>query len=89
MQTEDEYLNIRKSYVDKLDAENTRLHSINKDLVKALEGVKRGSCWCEMGIGNPMMTSHSRQCGVARSTLFRANEQNNPAIKSPQETSDG
>lgn len=32
-----------------------------------LLSLKRGSCWCEMGIGNPMVTSHSQACqDVAR-----------------------
>lgn len=34
-----EYINVRKSYVDKLDAENTRLQSTNKGLLDALEGL--------------------------------------------------
>ena len=25
-------------------------------------GLKRGSCWCEHGIGNPMVPAHTEAC---------------------------
>lgn len=33
-----------------------------KALLNALKEVKRGQCWCEMAVGNPMVHSHSPQC---------------------------
>lgn len=30
--------------------------------VALLRALKRGSCWCEMGIGNPMYRDHSVTC---------------------------
>jgi len=35
---------------------------IHIELVELLESLKRGSCWCEMGIGNPMNTWHTTAC---------------------------
>lgn len=36
---------------------------------EALEKLKRGDCWCEMGIGNPMVREHSPSCVAARAAL--------------------
>lgn len=33
---------------------------------KALMDLKRGDCWCEVAIGNPMMRNHSPQCENAK-----------------------
>ena len=33
----EEYVHVRQSFVGKLDAENTRLQSLNRDLLEALE----------------------------------------------------
>jgi hypothetical protein len=38
-------------------------------LEKALWGMKRGSCWCEAGIGNPMYGGHTDSCKAARQLL--------------------
>ena len=29
---------------------------------KLLHKLKRGTCWCELGIGNPMMSGHTMLC---------------------------
>lgn len=29
-----------------------------------LQSLKRGHCWCEKGIGNPMMQDHSKICSI-------------------------
>ena len=34
-----------------------------KEILKEL---KRGSCWCEMAIGNPMVNGHSKGCFLAQ-----------------------
>lgn len=39
------------------------------DLEKALIGLKRGECWCDVGIGHPLMTEHSVSCKFARNAL--------------------
>ncbi len=30
--------------------------------VRLLKGCKIGDCWCQVGTGNPMMSSHSKHC---------------------------
>lgn len=36
------------------------------DLENALVSLKRGSCWCEMGIGDPRVVQHSHECDEVR-----------------------
>ena len=36
---------------------------------KALMDLKRGDCWCEMAIGNPMMRGHSPHCENAKRAM--------------------
>jgi len=31
-------------------------------MITVIRGLRRGSCWCEMGIGNPMVSQHTRTC---------------------------
>lgn len=31
-------------------------------MVELFNNIRRGSCWCELGIGNPMVKGHSRGC---------------------------
>ena len=68
------------SYIDKWWEENApelRLVAIKKDneverlreVLKALSHREPGGCWCDHGIGSPMMTSHSRACEEARRAL--------------------
>ena len=38
-------------------------------LREALEALKRGDCWCEMAIGNPMVKDHSAACKLASAVL--------------------
>ena len=58
-----------------LDALNARSATLRQaadaltTLSAALEAVARGTCWCEMGIGNPMATTHSPACVQARAAL--------------------
>ena len=42
-------------FVRELLAEVIESHS-------AIYALRRGDCWCEMGIGNPMMKEHSQIC---------------------------
>lgn len=42
-------------------------------LEKVIIDLKRGDCWCEMSIGNPMVKDHSPECKGARAIL--ANEE--------------
>lgn len=44
-------------------------------LREALVGLKRGHCWCEAGIGNPMMHGgHTVGCDTTRALLHEAKE---------------
>ena len=38
----------------------------DKRLIGWLLRLKTGSCWCPVGIGNPMYTSHSALCDEIR-----------------------
>ena len=41
-----------------------------RELVKVLRLLKRGDCWCEVGIGNPMLRGkHTQQCLIAQELL--------------------
>lgn len=40
-------------------------------LREALAGLKRGECFCEMAIGNPMYKEHSKQCVKATAALAK------------------
>lgn len=40
-----------------------------RDVSFALRSLKRGDCWCEKGIGNPMVTTHTAECELARKVL--------------------
>ena len=37
--------------------------------VLLLYGLRRGDCWCDVGIGNPMMSSHDKVCDEVRAFL--------------------
>lgn len=49
-----------------------RLRRRVQELGAALEALNRGSCWCEMAIGNPMVRTHSPECVQARAALAKA-----------------
>lgn len=52
----------------------TELRKQRDELIIALSQLKRGDCWCESGIGNPMMKGgHSYDCNFAKQTLVRCN----------------
>jgi hypothetical protein len=36
------------------------------EAVHIVQLVKRGTCWCQMGIGNPLATAHSERCLMAQ-----------------------
>ena len=40
-----------------------------RDIIWAL---RRGACWCEMAVGNPMVKEHSSACRAAKNQ-FEAN----------------
>ena len=41
----------------------------NQELKQALRLLKRGSCWCEMAICNPMVKEHSEGCKLAQQLM--------------------
>lgn len=50
----------------------TEFRNQRDELVMALFQLKRGDCWCEAGIGNPMMKGgHSYDCNFAKQALAR------------------
>lgn len=42
------------------------------ELLEALKGLKRGDCFCEVGIGRPGLTGHSPSCMRAKAAIGRA-----------------
>ena len=47
-------------------------------LVEALKLLKRGTCWCEMAIGHPLVNQHSLGCQAARELLSTKSEADTP-----------
>ncbi len=44
-----------------------------RDKLKALLRAKKtGSCWCQVGIGNPMLRDHTDACKAIRRALGEA-----------------
>lgn len=39
------------------------------EALKIIQSLKRGSCFCDVGIGNPMMSRHSSECDAASEFL--------------------
>lgn len=33
-----------------------------EEMMSIFEDLKTGDCWCQVGIGNPMITEHSKAC---------------------------
>jgi hypothetical protein len=45
------------------------------ELINALIGLKKGDCFCDVGIDNPMLQGrHSRSCGQATRALDKLKE---------------
>ena len=48
---------------------------LEEKMRKALKGLKRGECFCECGLDNPMMAgAHSKECQAARAAIKAAEE---------------
>lgn len=63
---EDHYREMARRFCEDRDEKK---HEVRK-LTAALVGLSRGDqCWCDLAIGNPMMSSHSRACEAARAAL--------------------
>lgn len=43
--------------------------------IHALHKLRRGDCWCEMSINNPMVQTHSEACEMARCAVERPDAQ--------------
>jgi len=66
----------RKHLVERiaeLEAKNARLSKENQILWDSLKSVQTGSCWCPVGIGNPMMSGHDPVCKAIRDALAGGN----------------
>ena len=53
-----------------------------RSLIKALEQLQlTPGCFCQMAIGNPMVSSHSTRCEVGRAVLAKVNSEGaTPAV---------
>jgi hypothetical protein len=49
-----------------------RLLENRNELLLALLAQRTGDCWCQMGIGNPMVREHSAACVAARKAIEQA-----------------
>ena len=67
-------------YADQADADRTALLALLDEAAAALRGTRRGyvyeehyeiPCWCEVAVGNPMMSGHSRACFTTRAVLAK------------------
>lgn len=52
-------------------------------LLGIIASLKRGTCWCEMGIGNPMVNSHSDACKAAAEAVGESHPNRAPAQDRP------
>ena len=43
-----------------------------QECLDLLDALKRGTCWCEVGIGNPMLQTHTVTCVRVQSIMKRA-----------------
>jgi hypothetical protein len=54
------------SDLDNLQKEFTNckssLQELQREMMIVLKGLKRGDCFCEMSIGNPMVKDHTESC---------------------------
>lgn len=59
--------------LDKMEEERDTLSAESDSLLAALKGLEAGGCWCEAGIGNPMMAGrHSEACEAAKDAIHEA-----------------
>jgi hypothetical protein len=53
-----------------------------KRAVELLKRLKRNDCWCEMGIGNPMYSGHTKVCKDVQGFLAELKQRRTHATKS-------
>lgn len=59
-----------ESFQNKGGTKNKLMKEINeighliviRNLKEIIQSLKRGSCWCEVAVGNPMVRGHSKGC---------------------------
>jgi len=54
---------------EELRKQIVELNGLNVALVQALVGLKRGDCYCEHGIDNPMFPDHTDSCKMATAVI--------------------
>lgn len=53
-----------------MTAEEEHIQSLENCIKGLMRGSKdRGGCWCEKGIGNPMLSDHTKQCKDTRELM--------------------
>lgn len=55
--------------VSALHAQQVSAEARVGDLQRIVRNLKTGSCWCLMGIGNPMVKEHSQTCDDAAAAV--------------------
>jgi hypothetical protein len=53
-------------------------------LLGIIASLKTGSCWCQMGIGNPMVDSHSEACKAAAEAVGESHPNRAPEPDRPK-----
>lgn len=65
---------IENGHVAALCAEVDALRQRRAELLGAIKALARGSCFCEMAVGNPMANTHSAACREAFEAIGRADD---------------
>ena len=63
----------QRGHTLEVEEANARLIAAAPDMLEAAYLVQRGlNCWCEHGIGNPMVSTHSIGCQAMRDAIAKA-----------------
>ena len=68
-------LGYQHGYFGEVQTSAHEIANLALSLVKALEGLKNSECFCDVGIGSPIMAGrHSEACKAANAALREANQ---------------
>jgi hypothetical protein len=82
----DELLAAIRALQFQADQEIARLLEDNAELLAAIKNLNRGECYCEMGVGNPLVTRHSQRCLDAQAAI--ANAERKPTTRTEADVED-